>query len=150
MVVGSRRFAVAWQLAGWALMLGGCALVDQSTFGGKPLAPAPDQLASALASDGGVPLVVIQAGDGVAYAGALHEAVAEAEARNPNVRFRLESVVPAAGDLNTQQRALQDTSAQARAVMDVMGQQGISPERVTLAARTEAGVRRPEIRLYAA
>jgi dihydroxyacetone kinase len=76
--------------------------------------------------------------------------VATAEARDPDVRFRLESVVPAAGALAAQQQALNAASAEARAVMDAMGVAGISPERVTLAARTDPTVQRSEIRLYRA
>ncbi len=124
--------------------------MDQTTFGGKPLAPAPDELAAAMASEGRTPLLVIRPADGPAYADALRTAVATAEARDPDVRFRLESVVPAAGALAAQQQALNAASAEARAVMDAMGVAGISPERVTLAARTDPTVQRSEIRLYRA
>jgi ABC-type sugar transport system substrate-binding protein len=128
--------------------LADCAVVDQTTFGGKPLAPAPDQLAAALAPEASVPLLVIRLGDGTDYTSALQIAVASAEARDGTVRFRLESVVPAGGDLSAQQQALDNGAAQAREVMDAMGAAGISPERITLAARTEASLSRPELRLY--
>jgi hypothetical protein len=132
------------------LGLTSCAVVDQTTFGGKPQAPAPDELAAALAPGASAPLLAIRVGDGTDYTGALLNAVAVAEARDGSVRFRLESVVPAIGDLNAQQRALDNGAAQAREVMDVMATAGISPERITLGARAEPSLTRPELRLYRA
>ena len=131
-----------------ALALANCRLVDQTSFGGAPRKPGPDELAAALASHGTAPLLVIRPDDGVPYGDALRLALAAAEARDGNVHFRVESVVPAQGDLNAQQAAMDANTASARQVLDDMGAAGINADRVTLGARTDAHVLRREIRLY--
>jgi ABC-type sugar transport system substrate-binding protein len=126
----------------------GCHLVDQSSFGGMPPAPAPDELEAALASDGGQPLLVILPGANVPYDAALRTALDAATARTGASHFRIESVVPQTGDLDAEQAALQSTTAAARGVLGAMAQDGVAPDRVTLSAHTGRDVREPQIRIY--
>lgn len=128
--------------------LAGCALIDQTSFGGAPRAPAPAELAAALASHGTDPLLVIRPDDGLPYGDGLRQAIAAAEARDGTVKFRLQALVPAQGDAASQAAALQANAATARAVLDDMGQDGIDPERVTLTAGTDTHLIRREVRLY--
>lgn len=139
---------VGLTVAALAAVLGGCRLVDQTTFGATPHPPPPDALASAFASGGRVPLLVIQPADEVPYTEALDQAVAAAEARNGSVVFTLVGVVPASGDEAAQTKAMDHNADAAHDVLDEMGQDGISPERVTLRARVEPNVTEAEIRLY--
>jgi type IV pilus biogenesis protein CpaD/CtpE len=135
-------------LVSTALALGGCRLVDQTSFGAAPRAPAPSELATALTADGAVPLLVMRPDDGVPYGDALRQAIQAAEVRDSNARFRLLSIVPAQGDLAAQQAALDANTAFAREMLVDMGAAGINSDRVTLLARTDAHVTRREIRLY--
>jgi hypothetical protein len=143
----STRSRPAASLACLAL-LAACRLVDQTSFGGAPRPPAPNDLAAALASHGQAPLLVIRPADRVPYDQQLRDAILAAEAKNGATRFRLESVVPAGGDLQAQQTAMNETAAAASAVLDAMAQSGIPPDRVTLGTRTDPTVTRSEIRLY--
>ncbi len=129
-------------------LLGGCHLLDQTSFGRGPQPPAADQLTQALASHGATPLLVIYPDDGVPFTDALNAAVGAAEARNGNVRFRVESVVPEHGSLIEQQTAIDQAGVTAQEMLSAMEDVGISPDRVTLGGRTEKGLLRREIRLY--
>ena len=130
------------------LLLGGCHLVDQTTFGGTPHPPAPDTLAAALRSNGTAPLLVILPDAGQLYLDALRQTVQTAEAANSEAHWRLQSAIPAVGDLAAQQAALDATTAFARQVLDDMGNAGISPDRVTLSATTDPRLKQREIRLF--
>ena len=130
------------------LLLAGCHLVDQTTFGAAPRPPAPDALAAALRSNGTAPLLVILPDTGQLYLDALRQTVQAAEAANSDAHWRLQSAIPAVGDLAAQQAALDATAAYARQVLDDMGNAGIAPDRVTLSAITDPRLRQREIRLF--
>ena len=82
------------------------------------------------------------------YGDPLRQAIAAAEARKPDAHFRLAAVAPDQGDADAQNKALDGIATLARQVLDDMGQDGISPERVTLSSATAPNLPGREIRLY--
>ncbi len=147
-----------WTRRGWAagascigllVWLAGCKLVDQTTFGAAPVAPAPDQISAALAANTGVPLVVIRFdGAGVAYDEALRKAVQLAQARRPDAVYDLTTVVPAQGPPDQQISAVTEGEQDATDVMDTMADLGVNPDKMHLAARAEPGLPARELRIY--
>jgi ABC-type sugar transport system substrate-binding protein len=130
------------------LAFAGCRLIDQTSFGGAPQTPAPKELTAALVSQSGSPVFVVSPDDAVPYWDSLRQVVRAAEARDANVRFRVESVVPGQANLRAQQSALEANTAAARQFVDYMGAAGVNADRIRLEARTEAHLLRREIRLY--
>ena len=129
--------------------LAGCGLVDQTTFGARPVPPAPDQLTEALQSRGAIPLVTIRY-DGAAfvYAEPLATAIDSAESRKPDVVFDVVTAVPAVGDPTTQVQAIEQGQGDAQQVMDWMADDGVTPDRIHLSARTDPTIRAREVRIY--
>jgi len=143
-----RRFAILALLAGLAC-LGGCNLVDQTTFGGKPQKPPPDLLTQALRPGSTLPLVTIVFNGGeVAYAQQLRTAVQMAEVRKPDAQYDLVTVVSAKGDPSDQVKAARAGESDAIAVADEMGELGVDPARMHMAARTDPNVGARELRIY--
>lgn len=132
-----------------ALLPCGCALVDQTTFGARPVAPAPDQLAMALRSNGAIPLVTIRY-DGAAftYDDALATAIEAAEARKPDATFDVVTAVPAKGAPAEQVRTIEQGQSDAAEVMSKMAADGITPDRIHLSARTDPTITAREVRVY--
>ena len=130
------------------LVLGGCHLVDQTSFGDKPRGPAGPEMAAAFASDGRLPLLTIRPDDRIPYADGLRQAIDQVEARDGNGRFRLVTVVPVSGDIDHQAALLDAAQSAARGVLDDMGADGISPDRVSLSGRSDPHVTRPELWLF--
>ncbi len=138
------RPGFAWML----LTLGGCTLVDQNTFnshaGDAPVVapvpvvaapPTPDPLALLTIFDtAGAPPGVTPA-----TKADIHRAVVAARARKPDMSFDVTAIV--APDATT---AGPDAPAIARAIVD----DGVSPSRVHLAARPEAGASGREVRVF--
>ena len=132
-----------------AALTAGCALVDQTTFGVPATPPAPDQLTDALQSRGAIPLVTIRYdGAAVAYAESLATAIDAAEARKPDVTFDVVTAVPAVGDPAAQVRAIEQGQGDAQQVMDWMADDGVTPDRIHLSARTDPTIRAREVRIY--
>jgi len=132
-----------------ALLPCGCALVDQTTFGARPRAPAPDQLAMALQSNGAIPLVTIRYdGAEFTYDEALARAIESAEARKPDVTFDIVTAVPAKGTPAEQVRTIEQGQGDAAAVMDKMADDGVTPDRIHLSARTDPTIAAREVRVY--
>ena len=131
------------------LALGGCSLVDQTTFGAKPRPPLPDQLTQALQAGSGVPLVVIRfdaAAD--AYDQAMRNAVDLALQRKPEAVFDLVTVVPARNTPD-QQIALAEQGARSAAqVLAEMTDIGVPPDRIHLSVRSDPGPDQLELRIY--
>ncbi len=131
------------------LVLAGCKLVDQTTFGAKPQRPPADLLTRALQPGPAVPLVtVIFNGGQVAYAQQLRLAVLMAEARKPDARYDLVTVVPARGTPAEQEAAAKAGQPDAIAVADEMNGLGVDPPRIHFSARTEPDVKFRELRIY--
>lgn len=131
------------------LLLAGCKVVDQTTFGAKPVAPPPDLLTQALRSNSTVPLVVIRfnGGEG-AYVDQLRMAVLMAEARRPDAQYDVVTVVPTTGDPAKDAQTATAGQADAAAVGDLMENLGVEPTRIRLSARTEPEAKMRELRVY--
>jgi len=124
--------------------LGGCKLIDQTTFAAAPppqatLPPAPVQLRGARR-----PLLVIGA-DATpdAYAPVLRLAVREAERRDPAVRFDVTAVAPEAHPAETD--AAETAALQ---VMRAIGAEGVAANRILLRVTLDPGVASREVRVY--
>ena len=125
-----------------------CTLVDQTSFGGAPRPPAPSEMARAFASGGQLPLLTVRPDDGVPYEDQLRQAIEAAETQHGSVQFRIEASVPAQGDADQQALALDAIQAASRAMLDQMGLDGITPDRVELSARADPQVQKRVIKLF--
>ena len=144
---GGRPLAFALLLL-LAAALAGCKLVDQNTFWPPPKPPPPPPPARP-GPPAPPPLVVIRFDHpGIAYAGALRQAVAAARARKPDVRFGVVAVAPAAPTLAQQAAGLARASAEARQVAEAIAAQGVPAARIALSASAEPGVRSDEVRVF--
>jgi hypothetical protein len=85
---------------------------------------------------------------GVAYAGALRQAVTAARTRKPDVQFAVVAVAPAAPTLAQQAAGLTRASAEARQVAEAIAAQGVPSGQIALSARAEPGVRSDEVRVF--
>jgi hypothetical protein len=132
------------------VVLSGCKLVDQESFGGAPRKPAPDALQAALGSDGAEPLAVIRPADNAPYDDVLSRAVAAETTRNPGARFLVVAETGPAPTLGKQQSALDSAAAAAEQVVDSMVADGVAAERISLSARTEPRLTATEIDVFAA
>lgn len=134
--------ALAVKALALLLLLGGCTLIDQTTFDSKaaqapvipPAPPAPP------GPPPGPPALVVIAPGAADYRASLDRAVAAARARKPDVVFNVVEVQAADAALP----AGTDAEAVARAIVA----DGVAPARVRLVARPEAGGRAREIRVY--
>ncbi len=130
------------------LALPGCRLIDQTTFAPSPsknpallpVAPPIDKRAALLTIDEGSPVL--------AYRDLLRFAVQQASRRDPNVQFDVLAVVPGTGDAAAQAAAVGTTQKEAVVVMQEIGRDGVSPERIHLRAGVAASITRPQIRVY--
>ena len=129
--------------ASWGLLaafaLGGCALVDQTTF-----APSPDETATAATPFRADPRVALLTVSYVtpepAYQDVLRYAVRAAETRAPGVQYDVIAILPDAADAAEGQR-------RATEVMRAILAQGVPPSRVRLGLRTGAAGPQ-EVRIY--
>jgi len=138
--------------AALALLLccSGCKLVDQTTFGARLAPPAPDQLTEALKPDSRVPLVIIRyaATDVVPQVEALRTAVELAQARKPDAKFDVVTVVPARVTPDQQIAAAQQTQRDATDVMEQLSDLGVDPARMSLGVRADPAISERELRIY--
>ena len=134
--------------------LAGCKLIDQTTFAPSPSknpallpgAPATSEIGKI---DPRTPLLSIDAGTPVpAYGGVLRYAVAQARARDPNVRFDVLVAVPDTGDAAVQAAAVANVQPQASALMREIGSDGVAASRIDLRAGVDPHVSQPQIRVY--
>lgn len=124
------------------LLLGGCTLIDQTTFDPKaaqapvipPAPPAPP------GPPPGPPALVVIAPGATDYRASLDRAVMAARARKPDVVFNVVEVQAA--------DAVVPVGTDAVAVARAIVADGVLPDRVRLVARPEAGGRAREIRVY--
>jgi hypothetical protein len=134
--------------------LTGCKLIDQTTFAPSPsknpaLLPGAPAVSEIGKIDPRTPLLSIDAGTPVpAYGGVLRYAVAQAVARDPNVRFDVLVVVPDAGDAAAQAAAVANVQPQATALMHEIGSDGVAASRIGLRAGVDPHVNQSQIRVY--
>lgn len=137
----------------FASLIGGCRLVDQTTFnpeaGRAPVvaarvaAPAPEQ-----PPDGPPPLLTVRFGDPAPYDQALRDAVAAARARKRDVTFDVVAVAQAEGSPAEQAARAEEGAGGAARVAEAIVAQGVAPGRVRLQTRTEPRAREREVRVY--
>lgn len=136
------------------LVLGGCALPDQRTFGAARYLPPPvPKVAAAkpapLPWPGPPPLVTIHFADLSAdYAAPLQQAVHAAEVRKPGVVFTVVGVAPAAGAPAAQAQAAASAADAARTVMQAIEDIGVPSGRILLATRTDPTVKQQQVEVY--
>jgi hypothetical protein len=124
-------------------------LVDQTTFGAKPVPPAPDQLSLAMATGARVPLVVIHSAlNTQADVETLQNAIALAQARRPDANYDIVTVVPASNLPDNQIVQAQQAEGEASDVMTKLIDLGVSPARIHLAVRSAPDVSARELRIY--
>lgn len=134
-----------------ALPVAGCKLVDQRTFdrtADRPPVIARPPTVQTAASGPNALVSFPAAAPRSDWADVLHTAADLARTRKSNVLFRVETVVPASGNPQTQARALGDALGAAREAADVIVGDGVDRSQVELAAVTDARVRQPEIRIF--
>ena len=130
-------------------VLSGCRLVDQTTFGAKPLPPAPDKIALALDNPDRVPLITVRFNqDSWLYADALANAVDAADQRKSNVNFNVVTVVPAVGSDRQQDAAVASAQQDTLQIMDQMVEAGATADNIHLSARVDPTVKEREVRIY--
>ena len=133
------------------LLLGGCKLVDQTTFNpeagrspavvARPTPPAPP------APSGPTPLLTVR-GESAPFDDAVREAVAAARAVRRDVAFDVITVVAADGTPGEQTARARDGAEGAVQVAALIVAQGVPSGRVRLGARTERGITEREVRVY--
>ena len=132
-----------------ALLLGGCKLIDQTSFGARPVAPAPDFVAEALKPGSKLPLMTIRFdGTPFNYDAQLKSVLELAQARRPEAKYQVVTVVPASGDPGKDIHAIENGRYDVRRLEDAMGNDGIAGDDIRTSARTEKGVTAREIRIY--
>jgi|BEDMetMinimDraft_2_1075160.scaffolds.fasta_scaffold00858_3 hypothetical protein len=136
---------------GLALGLGGCKLIDQTTFGAKPRPPSPDTMQEALLPESHVPLVTIRFdGTDFPYDAQLAQAVDLAETRLTDPIYHIVTVVPATGNAASEAKEIEKRHYDLIRLRDALLADGVSEERIRVSARPEKGVTAPEIRIYVA
>jgi hypothetical protein len=133
-------------------MLGGCRLVDQTTFDpalrARVFAPPKPAPVAAAAPSGPPPLLTIRFDQPVSYADQLRVAVGDAVRRKPDVEFNVVTVVPDAGGVDAQIAAVQRYGGDARRVAADIQADGVDPGQIGLGARAEPGASGHEVRVY--
>ncbi|MCG4260070.1 hypothetical protein K6W36_05680 [Acetobacter senegalensis] len=138
-------------LAGVALCLNGCKLVDQKTFNPhagtppKPYIPPPPPGPPPVP-----PLVELVGGTpSEEWAAPVDRMVHEALARKPNILFVVKCLVPASGKSELDQLTLvQLVQGDGQAVTKEIVKAGAAPEQVEITAMPDSTVTKPVIRVY--
>lgn len=136
-----------------ALVLGGCALVDQRTFdpqaGTPPVVPKPPAAAAQpdRALDGMAAFVTIRLGQDTGYDAAVAKATAAALARKRDARFTVLTAVPP-GTTDTEATAVAEVAPEAARIASVIERHGVPASRVQLQARAEPNLTARELRIY--
>ncbi len=131
------------------LLLAACKIIDQTTFGAKPVPPAPDFVAEALKPGSHLPLISIRF-DGTPpnYDAQLKSVLELAQTRRPDAKYHVVTVVPASGNPDKDSRAIEKGRYDVRRLEDAMTNDGIRGDDISTSARTEKGVTAREIRIY--
>jgi hypothetical protein len=133
------------------LALSACKLIDQRTFAPTPEASTPKAPASAAAvrTETRTPLMTVAAGTRLAtYETLLRSAVHAAEARDPEVRFDVVSVVPASGTVTEQIKVAQAARDSAAELAHALIAAGASASHVHQGARADPAAHDAEVRVY--
>jgi hypothetical protein len=134
------------------LALGGCKLLDQTTFAPSPEAPVKHEAppgAPVASFDKRVPLLSIGFGTpNPNYQDLLSYAVQQAESRRPDVAFDVVSVVPGTADSVPEALAAARGGDDAAQVMNELIAMGVSDTRIHLAIRTLPGLQERQVRVY--
>ncbi len=149
-----RRF----RQGGWGLLcllaLGGCTLIDQTTFAPAPgprpvVAPAAARAAKPPPLDPRTPLLTIGAATSPDdYRPLLRFAVGAARRRDRDVRFDVMAVAPEAAAGSAGAPALRASLATATAVMREIAAAGVPADRIRLHAGLAPDAARGEVRVY--
>jgi hypothetical protein len=132
-----------------ALTLGGCTLIDQTTFAPDPEPPGPQQISAAATPDRRVPLLTIRYDvPNPSYEELLRYAVQAARARDAAIDFDVVSVVPGPGGGAGVAQAGQAGRADAADVMRTMMRLGVPDTSIRLGARSDAAATVREVRVY--
>ena len=137
----------------FVLALGGCTLIDQTTFapapGARPAAPAAPAVAvKPPPLDSRTPLLTIGAGTPPDdYRALLRFAVGAAQRRDRDVRFDVMAVAPDS-PTGTDTAALRASLAEATDVMREIGAAGVPADRIRLHAAPAPDATRGEVRVY--
>ena len=130
-----------------ACMLGGCTLIDQQVvaqwFNNKPPAPPPKPVAS-----GALMTITLGSASLDSDLPAVHQAVAQALGRKPDVEFDVVTVVPSTGTPAQQVAAAEAVTSDARTVARAINADGVDDNRIHLAARAEPGVTERQIEIF--
>ncbi len=129
------------------VLLPGCTLVDQRTFLRTPPAPGPAETARATLP--ARPLVSIRfpVADPT-WPTQVADALATAQSRRPDAQFDVLAAIPLSAPETETQAAIVQGSADARAVADALGQQGVKPDLLHLGLQGDPGTPAREIRIY--
>jgi hypothetical protein len=131
------------------LLVAGCTLPGQGTFGPKPQKPTPGTVALVEAQADRVPLVTIAASAGPAdYEQVLADAVHAAQDRKPDVVFDVLSAVPQLGTPTHQITVAKHLTPNATEVANAILGDGVQTDRVTLGAVVVPGIPGNEVRVY--
>ncbi len=130
-------------------LLGGCKLIDQTSFGARPVAPAPDFVAEALKPGSRLPLMTVRFdGTPFNYDTQLKSVLDLAQTRRPDAKYHVVTVVPASGDPEKDSRVIENGRYDVRRLEDAMTNDGVAGDDIRTSARTEKGVTAREIRIY--
>ncbi len=130
-------------------LLGGCKLIDQTTFGAKPVSPSPDFVAEALKPGSRLPLMTVRFdGTPFNYDTQLKSVLDLAQTRRPDAKYHVVTVVPASGDPEKDSRVIENGRYDVRRLEDAMTNDGVAGDDIRTSARTEKGVTAREIRIY--
>lgn len=136
-----------------ALALCSCRLIDQRTFAPAPEAKTATAAMAATeagpALDSRRALMVIEPGTRLDnYGGVLHDAVAAAMRRDPQVRFDVVTIVPGGTSLSAQVTSASAAQSEGLAVANALLEAGAPSGQVVLGARPDPRATHPEIRVY--
>jgi hypothetical protein len=129
------------------VVLAGCKLVDQRTFEATPTAPAAAQLNRPDLPKAPILTINFAFAD-MDWRPSVHKAVRDAEAHQPGVAFAVVTPIPIAASREVQDRFTRQGREDAVAVADELQAAGVTPDRITLGLRSDAGSPPREVRIY--
>ena len=131
------------------LAVGGCTLVDQTTFATKPPAPPPGPVVEAPRLEKRTPLIVVAfTTPPPDYAAPLADAVRAAEASRRGIGYDVIGMAAVAGTRAVQAQAEREAAVNATATMRAMLADGVPDSRIRLGVRTEIGLPVPQVRVF--
>lgn len=127
--------AMRWKIFLPVLLLSACSLPGRQTLAPAPAGPDTQAIAASDAFANRIPLVTILPGT-TDFAAPLANAVAQAKAIKPDVRFDVEAQTPVAATPDVGATNLQALSGTASAVAKAIAADGIAPQNISLTAKT--------------